>query len=314
PQCPCTIFQPTDEPAVENHTPGGIEVGMKFRASFDGYIWGLRFYKMPNDVGPHVATIWTLDGNIVARLTFKNETASGWQQTMFGSPVSIQGNTTYVVSYHSPSGYYAETDPFFILGPVVNGPLTAIAKTDPDGPNGVYLPTSTPSFPTFNYSSENYWLDVVYHTLDGPDEVPPSVFAHTPANGATGINVNANITVQFDEPMDPASINSSNFELRDGSNNLIACNVTYDDVTNTAVINPNTMLNFLSPYSVTVKGGLSGATDTTGNIFEADSTWPFTTAQEQLVPPNQAPGGPILVLHNPSNGFGMYTAEILRAE
>src|SRR5690606_6574626 len=199
PQCPCTIFQPTDEPAVENHTPGGIEVGMKFRASFDGYIWGLRFYKMPNDVGPHVATIWTLDGNIVARLTFKNETASGWQQTMFGSPVSIQGNTTYVVSYHSPSGYYAETDPFFILGPVVNGPLTAIAKTDPDGPNGVYLPTSTPSFPTFNYSSENYWLDVVYHTLDGPDEVPPSVFAHTPANGATGINVNANITVQFED-------------------------------------------------------------------------------------------------------------------
>ncbi|HYC28106.1 MAG TPA: DUF4082 domain-containing protein, partial [Chitinophagaceae bacterium] len=183
PQCPCTIFQPTDVPMVENLTPGGIEVGVKFRPQFDGYITGLRFYKMPNDVGTHVATLWTLNGAQIGRVTFQNETASGWQQAMFGAPVFVSANTTYVASYHSPTGYYAESNPFFSFGPVVNGPLTAIAKTHPDGPNGIYLPISVPTFPTMNYDSENYWVDVVYTTDAGPDVTPPSVIETDPANG-----------------------------------------------------------------------------------------------------------------------------------
>ena len=40
---------------------------------------------------------------------------------------------------------------------------------------------------------------------------------------------------------------------------------------------------------------------------------PFTTARGQL-PPDQGPGGPILVIANPANPFGRYYAEILRNE
>jgi Domain of unknown function (DUF4082) len=33
---------------------------------------------------------------------FSGETASGWQQVNLPSPVAINANTTYVVSYHTP--------------------------------------------------------------------------------------------------------------------------------------------------------------------------------------------------------------------
>ena len=314
PQCPCSIFQPTDEPQLANHMPGGIEVGVKFRPAFDGYIWGLRFYKTPNDVGTHIGTLWTLDGTMIGRVTFRNETASGWQETLFGAPIPVSANTTYVASYHSPTGNYAESNPFFSLGSVVNGPLTAIEKTHPDGPNGVYEPSATAVFPNENYDSENYWVDVVYNTASGPDVTGPSPITISPANGATGVAMQPSITVTFDEPMDPASISNTSVELRNAANAIVPSNISYNAGTKTMTLVPNAALNFEELYTVTLLSGASGVKDVSGNSITPAFSWSFTTDEEQLLPPNQGPGGPILVIHDPSNPYSMYSAEILRAE
>ena len=60
------------------------------------------------------------------------ETASGWQQTLFSTPIAINANITYVVSLFSPSGDYAANAPYFTQA-VVNGPLRALANGE-DGP------------------------------------------------------------------------------------------------------------------------------------------------------------------------------------
>ncbi len=53
--------------------------------------------------------LWTASGALLASATFTNETASGWQQVNFSTPVSITAGTTYVASYHTNTGNYADT-------------------------------------------------------------------------------------------------------------------------------------------------------------------------------------------------------------
>ena len=85
-----------------------VELGVKFHASANGLITGIRFYKGPQNTGPHVADLWSSTGTLLATATFTNETASGWQQVNFSNPVAITAGTTYVASYHTDGDYSAD--------------------------------------------------------------------------------------------------------------------------------------------------------------------------------------------------------------
>ena len=101
--------------------------------------------------------------------TFQGETASGWQEVPFTSPVAISANTTYVVSYSSPR-YFANT-PGGFGGAVDNSPLRGLADGE-DGPNGVFHEGATGVFPTSTFSASNYWADVVFNATVGPGSHP----------------------------------------------------------------------------------------------------------------------------------------------
>ena len=66
-----------------------VELGLKFRSDVAGTITGIRFYKASTNTGSHVANLWSSSGTKLATATFTGETASGWQQVNFASPVSI---------------------------------------------------------------------------------------------------------------------------------------------------------------------------------------------------------------------------------
>ncbi len=138
-----------------------------------------------------------------------------------------------------------------------------------------------------------------------PDTVAPTLTAKTPTAGAAGINVGVAATATFNEPMSPASISSSSFQLRDGSSALVPVNVTYDSGTNVATLSPQSALQYGATYSLTVKGGSGGVTDLAGNPLAADVTWSFST---EASPPQ------VLVVGSTGNPFGSYLGEILRAE
>ncbi|HWT82419.1 MAG TPA: DUF4082 domain-containing protein, partial [Candidatus Methylomirabilis sp.] len=109
--CPCAIWPATATPAVAAATvdPSAIEMGVKFQASVSGAITGMRFYKGATNTGTHVGNLWSGTGTLLASVPFSTETASGWQQATFATPVAITANTTYVVSYHTSGGNYAYT-------------------------------------------------------------------------------------------------------------------------------------------------------------------------------------------------------------
>jgi len=156
-----TVFAPSDTPATTINESDPVELGMKFRSDKAGKITGVRFYKATANIGTHIGNLWSSNGTLLASVTFTGETASGWQQANFSTPVDVQANTTYVVSYYAPNGNYSATGAYFATSSKVNAPLSGLASGI-DGNNGVFKYGSTSAFPNESFNNTNYWVDAVY--------------------------------------------------------------------------------------------------------------------------------------------------------
>ena len=156
----CSLWSSTTTPTVASAPDtSGVELGVKFRSSVNGFIKGIGFYKGSGNTGTHTGTLWTSTGTQLATVTLQGETATGWQQANLTTSVAITANTTYVVSYHAPAGGYA-FDPLYFSSSYTNSPLRALADGEQGG-NGVYR-YGNRAFPTLTYQSSNYWVDVVF--------------------------------------------------------------------------------------------------------------------------------------------------------
>ena len=242
--CPCSIWTDADTPAIASAAdPNAVELGVKFRSDFDGFITGIRFYKGSNNAGTHVGNLWAADGTRLATATFTNETATGWQKVDFDTPVPISGNTLYVASYHAPNGGYAINASYFTASGVGNPPLHLYSDAEGGG-NGVYRYGAGGLFPNQSWNASNYWVDVVFTdsgVIPG-DTTQPTVTSTTPAGGATDIAVGSAVTAVFSEAMDAATISTATFALRDASNTLVPAAVTYNATTRTATLTPNSAM------------------------------------------------------------------------
>ena len=197
-----SLFGTNDAPSVPNSgDTSPVEVGVKFTASVNGTITGLRFYKGSLNTGPHIADLWSSTGTLLATATFTNETASGWQQVNFSTPVAITAGTTYVASYHT-NGNYSGTQNYFATS-LANGQLTA-----PAGANGVYAYGSGSAFPTNSYRSSNYWVDVVFNGSSSANNTSPTAVADSASatekgganNSAGGSPATGNVLTNDTDP------------------------------------------------------------------------------------------------------------------
>jgi hypothetical protein len=159
---PWSLWSAATTPSlVTADDPNPLEVGVKFQASRNGTITGIRFYKGSQNTGTHTGSLWSATGTRLATTTFATESASGWQQSNFTSPVAVTANTTYVASYFAPRGFYSADVDYFQSTGVGNGPIRALSSPEAGG-NGVYAYSATSRFPTSTYRSSNYWVDVVF--------------------------------------------------------------------------------------------------------------------------------------------------------
>ena len=165
-----SLFSPSATPGtITENDPNAVDLGVKFQASTNGTIIGIRFYKGPQNTGTHTGDLWTTSGTLLASATFTNETASGWQQVNFSSPVSITAGTTYIASYETTVGEYS-ADTNYFANSLTNGPLTAPSSSSSGG-NGVYTYGSSNPFPNNTFNASNYWVDVVFSP--GATQTPP---------------------------------------------------------------------------------------------------------------------------------------------
>ncbi|MCY7421203.1 MAG: DUF4082 domain-containing protein [Chitinophagaceae bacterium] len=165
---PSTIFKPTDAPTTTRNDGKPIEVGLKFKSNLNGQIKSIRYYKSAGNTGTIIGHLWqttgTRSGNLLSEVTFTNQTASGWQEKLLPTPVSITAGQTYSVSTYSSSGDYSFTRPYFSTEKL-SYPLVGLADKTGDG-NGVYNYTFGTSpvypYPYLSYQQSNYWVDVVF--------------------------------------------------------------------------------------------------------------------------------------------------------
>lgn len=121
------------------------------------------------------------------------------------------------------------------------------------------------------------------------DAVAPITIAASPANSATGVATNSKISVSFNEPMDPATINTANLLLTAPGALPVLGTVTFDPSTNTAsftrinhLITPvafhPTPVNVLEPDTTYTATLTTGVKDLAGNPLAANMVWSFSTA------------------------------------
>jgi hypothetical protein len=305
----CNIWAPTATPTnLSDPDSSAVELGVKFRSDVNGFITGIRFYKGSGNTGTHVGTLWNSStGAPLAQATFSSETASGWQQVNFATPVAITANTTYVASYHTNVGHYSVdqgSDPgSFANSGVDNDPLHAL-QDGVSGGNGVYNYSATPIFPNSTFGSTNYWVDVVFSSTAVPDTTPPTVSSTTPTNGATNINTGTTVKATFSEALDPTTISTTTFELRNPANTLVTATVSYDAASKTATLTPSSALAVSTTYTATIKGGTTDprVKDLAGNALVNNFSWSFTTTAPDTTAPTVSSTTPSSGATNISTG------------
>jgi len=119
---------------------------------------------------------------------------------------------------------------------------------------------------TGNALQENYvW------TFSTGATISPLVTSTDPANNATAVVLNKTITASFNQAMDPLSITSSTFTLKQGTA-TVAGTVSYSGTT--ASFKPTSALTSSTVYTGTINTGVKNAA---GTAMANDYVWNFTT-------------------------------------
>jgi hypothetical protein len=160
-----SIWSNSYVPHESAYSYGYYELGVKFTSSLAGEVTGIRFYKQTWMGGYlHVGHLWSSAGTLLATAMFTSETAYGWQQVNLSTPVPIQANTEYVVSFSTGGGYFGITTGFFSSGGVTNGSLEALPNSVAGG-DGVYARGG--QFPYVDSNGMNFWADVAFSPTSG---------------------------------------------------------------------------------------------------------------------------------------------------
>jgi YVTN family beta-propeller protein len=121
-----------------------------------------------------------------------------------------------------------------------------------------------------------------------PDLTPPTISSRTPTDGASGVSLNATVTVTFSESLDPATVNANTLQLRTAAGAAVSGAVTYNAATRVATLTPATLLSPSTTYTATAVGGAADPRlkDLAGNALIAPSSWSFTTVVADTTAPS----------------------------
>jgi hypothetical protein len=142
-----------------------------------------------------------------------------------------------------------------------------------------------------NPMAANYFWS--WTTAATPDTTAPTVTSTINANGATSVPTNTKVGATFSEAMKVSTLTSSNFILKQTSNGTVVTGtLAYSGLS--SLFTPAVALIGNTQYTVTIKGGSSGASDLAGNVLLADYVWSWTTAATgDVTPPTVGVTNPV---------------------
>jgi hypothetical protein len=123
------------------------------------------------------------------------------------------------------------------------------------------------------------------------DTTHPIVISTDPANGDTGVIRTKQITATFSEVMNPLTITTASFTLKNGTT-VVPGTVAYTGTT--AIFAPSALLDIHTVYTATIT---TAAKDLSGNALLTNYIWSFTTSS--VVPSDVTP--PTVISTDPVN-------------
>lgn len=121
--------------------------------------------------------------------------------------------------------------------------------------------------------------DAVDPDAGNGDTTPPTIVSSVPADGERPVSVLADISVTFDEALDPATVSSETLVLRvAGVLWTLAGSVALDPATRTATFSPTAALSNYGDYELTI----NGVADVAGNQIESATITFHTFLNPQL--------------------------------
>ncbi|MEX1669051.1 ice-binding family protein [Zhongshania guokunii] len=176
------------------------------------------------------------------------------------------------------------TDSFTLIGANEAG-LTGVVNLDAGSNSAIFSPdrnltadtvyTATLNRTIKNTSARPLAADYVWSFTSGAteDSSPPTKSSNKPRNLANGAALNSIISANFNEALDPRTVNTSSFTLRTGlSLSLVTGTVGYDN--RVASFSPSGNLSPNTVYTATLTTAI---TDLAGNPLATDLMWSFTT-------------------------------------
>jgi hypothetical protein len=116
-----------------------------------------------------------------------------------------------------------------------------------------------------------------FTTRAATDVTAPTVISTNPVNNATGVAVNTNVTATFSEAMNPSTLTTGTFTLKQGTT-PVSGNVSYAGTT--ATFNPASNLAPNTRYTATLT---TGVRDLAGNGLANAEVWSFTTGEAPVL-------------------------------
>jgi tetrahydromethanopterin S-methyltransferase subunit B len=253
-------FNPTTPLGVDTLYTATITTGAKDlggNALGVDYVWAFTTGSTPDSARPTVS----------ATVPARNATA-----VALNAPVTITFSESMKPSSLSTATVVVRQGATTVAGAVTSSGVTAtFTASGGFAPDTAYTATVTTGATDLagNALADDYtWT---FTTGADPDTTAPLVTNTFPANGGTGITFDTTLAATFSEAMDPATITTATFTLRDGST-VVPGSVSYVGVT--ATFNPTAPLAGDVAYTATIT---TGARDAAGNALAADYSWIFTT-------------------------------------
>ncbi len=172
-----------------------------------------------------------------------------------------------------------------VAGTVTYSTIGTTATFTPDTaltPTVVYTATITTAAQDLagNSLASNYqWT---FTAGGGPDSTAPAITMTTPADGSSGVALNAAINATFSKPIDPSTLNPLTFFVTGSSPTPLDGKITYDVANQIVSFTPSSPLVTGTTYTATIT---TGVTDLAGNPLAADFQWTFTAGSSSSLAP-----------------------------
>jgi len=245
-------------------------------AMASNFVWSFTTGTAPDITRPTVGSV--IPANAATGISLSAKPAATFSEamdplTIIASTLTIKQGSTLISGTVAYTGLVATFTPAEALaaGTVYTATITTGAK-DLAG----------------NSLASNY---VWTFTTAIADVIAPTAVSTDPLNNEIDVALNKIIGITFSESMDPLTISSTTFTLKQGTTSVTGI-VAYSG--RTATLKPDVALSSNTSYTATVSTGVK---DLAGNVIAASTVWSFTTgSSSRLAGVNLGAAGNYVIL------------------